>query len=520
MSGWLRRIAVLGLGVGALLVAPVGGAPEAAAHPVGNFTVNHYDGLSLYQDRIEVLAILDKAEVPTFQQRREVDTDGDGVNSPQESAAYAESRCAERVLATTVTVDGTPAPLRLVSAAGEFPPDDESGLPTTRVTCELVADADLSGSSTVELANSFRADRVGWREITVVGDGLRIAASDVPGESISDELRSYPEDLLASPVDQRTALIEVVPGSGSAAGALTLPETGIGWLDSAVERFERTVSGLIGSERLTPLVGTAAVGLALLLGASHAALPGHGKTLIAAYLAGRAGTRRDALVVGLTVTLTHTSGVLVLGLFIGAVSAFAPERLIRTLGIASGVLIVGIGVWLLRSALRNRAMRVVGSGPEAPEPVGAGVGHGGSATRRRPAGHGHGHSHGHGLLGHGHQSAGQERFGRSTLIGMGVAAGMVPSPTALLVLILAISLGRTWFGVGLVLAYGIGMAGVLTAVGLLLVMVRDRLAMSRFADPGRVVLARMIAAIPTATAVLVIVIGAGLVVRGIAVVGF
>lgn len=506
----MRRVAarglVLVLVVVAYLLAPAGptGPAPAQAHPLGNFTVNHYDGLTLHPDRLDVLAVLDTAEIPTFQRRGEVDADGDGRYSSVEAAAHAAAECAELVSAVAATVDGTALAFTVVRAEAVFPPGDQNLAPTTRVTCELTAPADLSGRATLEFRDAFREDRIGWREITATGAGLRLVESDVPAASISDELRAYPPDLLMSPLDQRSARIVVAPGSGApGAPALGLPATGIGWLDGAVDAVEGALGGLVGSAELTPWVGAAAVGLALLLGASHAALPGHGKTLIAAYLAGRAGTRRDAVVVGLTVTLTHTGGVLVLGLLVSAVSTFAPEAAIRWLGIASGLLILAIGGWLLVSALRARAVRA-GAAHPVPALVGAGHGHG----------HGHGHAHGHAL---GHGTAGRDRFGRSSLVGMGVAAGMVPSPTALVVLVAAIALGRTWFGVGLVLAYGVGMAGVLTAVGLLLVMLRDRLVVSRLAEPGRALLARVTAVMPVATALLVIVIGAALAVRGLAV---
>ncbi len=89
--------------------------------------------------------------------------------------------------------------------------------------------------------------------------------------------------------------------------------------------------------------------MALVVGAAHAALPGHGKTVMAAYLAGRHGTRRDAVVVGATVTLTHTAGVLALGLMVTVFSSLAPEGVLRWLGVISGLLVAGIGIGLLRS---------------------------------------------------------------------------------------------------------------------------------------------------------------------------
>ncbi len=100
-------------------------------------------------------------------------------------------------------------------------------------------------------------------------------------------------------------------------------------------------------------------------------------------------------------------------------------------------------------------------------------------------------------------------------MGLGVAGGLVPSPTALLVLLGAIGLGRTWFGVGLVLSYGLGMAGTLTAAGLLLVGLRDRLDRVTFSDRLRRRSARLVAATPALTALLVLVVGLGLAARSL-----
>jgi len=114
--------------------------------------------------------------------------------------------------------------------------------------------------------------------------------------------------------------------------------------------------------------------------------------------------------------------------------------------------------------------------------------------------HRHGHGHGHG-------------YGRVGLVGLGVAGGLVPSPSALVVLLLgAVALGRTWFGVLLVLGYGLGMAATLMAAGLLLVRLRDRLERLAANRLGQR-LSRVTAALPMVTAGLVLVVGLGLAAR-------
>jgi ABC-type nickel/cobalt efflux system permease component RcnA len=268
------------------------------------------------------------------------------------------------------------------------------------------------------------------------------------------------------------------------------------------------MQSLIGDREITPVVGALAVLLAVVLGCGHALLPGHGKTVMAAYLAGRRGRPRDALVVGATVTATHTVGVLVLGLAISLSSTLAGDQVLRWLGVASGALVAAIGIVMLRGALRaDRAGRLVLQ--HLPERVltAAGTGPVGRApAAERPDGpaHDHGHDHDHD---HGHRRGG--------LVGMGVAGGLVPSPSALVVLLASLGLGRTLFGVLLVFAYGLGMAGTLMLVGLGLMRLRARLA-TRFSDPARRRRLGLLArAVPVLTAALVLVVGLAIAVRGV-----
>ncbi|GGL14288.1 hypothetical protein Sme01_06530 [Sphaerisporangium melleum] len=464
-------------------------AAVVAAHPLGNFTVNHYNGLKILPDRVENTAIVDYAELPTLQAAPEVDTDRSGAASAEETAAYATTTCAALARAQRLTVDGAQVPWQVGRAAFRYEAG-QGGLRTSRLTCALSAPAAVS--STVVFADAFLGERIGWREITAVSRGVRLDRPPVPAVSSSDELRRYPADLLADPLDQRSVTLHVagtgpaVPGlpqegdragrGGTSIGGGAVFGVG-GPVGEALEAVDRTFTGLVGRSTLTVPLGLLAVLLAIVLGAGHALAPGHGKTIMAAYLAGRRGRPRDALVVGATVTATHTAGVLVVGLLISALTTVAGESVLSWLGLASGLLIGLVGLGLLRSALRP------GDNP----------------------GHGHGHAHGHGH-GHGH--------GHSSLIGIGVAGGLVPSPSALIVLLGAAALGRTWFGVALVGAYGLGLAATLTVTGLLLVKLAARLDRLAVARNGWT--ARIAALAPLGTAALVVVLGAGLTVRSLA----
>jgi len=230
------------------------------------------------------------------------------------------------------------------------------------------------------------------------------------------------------------------------------------------------------------------------LGAAHAALPGHGKTVMAAYIAGRRGRPRDAIIVGAIVTLTHTGGVIVLGLLLTATASLAGEAVLSWLGVASGVLVAAVGVAMLAGVLRRRTSVYDH--------------HGHSHGHDHDHHHGHTHDHDHDHHGHSHPRASRAR--RLSLVGMGIAGGLVPSPSALIVLLGAVGLGRTAFGVLLVIAYGVGMAAMLTAAGLLLVRMRDR-----WASCPRRTLARLTALAPTGTAALVLCVGLGLAGRAV-----
>ncbi|MGH9278527.1 MAG: nickel/cobalt transporter [Acidimicrobiales bacterium] len=485
-----RRVLVgvaLALVAAAVLLAP--GA--ASAHPLGNFTVNVYSGLRVGADRVDVHLVVDMAEIPTFQAR--VD--------PVDAPAYGRTVCAESPGRVSLSVDGRTVPVRVVSSEAEMPPG-QGGLATLRVTCRLTAETDYgvratqAGESrdehTIRYRNDLYADRVGWREITAVGDGAVLVASDVPETSTSAALTAYPDDLLQSPLDQGAATLRARPGGPAAAPEATA--TG------AFGRARNAFTDLVARRDLTIGFGLLAIGMAVVLGGIHAFAPGHGKTMMAAYLVGQKGTLRQAATIGLTVTVTHTAGVLILGLVLTATTGFTPERLYPWLGVASGLLVVGIGVNLLRVARTRTAPH---THAHAPEPAREFVTVGG--------GHSHSHAHPHP---HPHDHADRPpELSRRNLLAMGLAGGMVPTPSALVVLLGAIALGRAWFGVVLVIAYGVGMAATLTGAGLLLVRARaaiERRMVNR--HPGR--LARLSTGLPVVTASVIVAAGLFLAVRG------
>ncbi|MFB8035391.1 nickel transporter [Streptomyces sp. NPDC056004] len=484
----------IGGAVAAALLLCLTTAPQVhaqPAHPLGNFSLNHYDGLRLVPDGIEDTAVVDSAEIPTAQDEEATDRDRDGRVSAAEAAARAKARCAELAGRTRASVGGEALDWHVGRTSLTYG-KGAAGLPIARLTCVLRADADLSGPADVTFASGAEAARTGWKEITAVGSGVRLVDSSVPERSSSDALRSYPTGegggRSSDVVDARIRTEPGAAGTGGGAGAAGFRLPGAA---PAVDRgailfpaLEDRLTGLTSGRDLTVPVGLLAVLLTMLLGAGHAALPGHAKLAVAACLARKEGGVRAAFAVGATVTVTHTAGVLAVGLVLTAGGGFLGERLLGWLGAVSGAVIAVLGTGLVVTAVR--ALR---TGHPASHSHGHGHGHGHGPGH----GHGHGHVHGHGH-GHGHSHARahahghhhdhdhgpdhgrSRRTGLPALLGVGLAGGLVPSPSALVVLLGAVALSRTFFGVLLVVGYGVGMALTLTSAGLLLAGGSNRLA--------------------------------------------
>lgn len=507
----------LGVALGAAL-ALLGGlaTPPAAAHPLGNFSVNRYSRLEVGADRLIIHYVLDMAEIPTFQETQAIDADRDGRLSEAETSAYAARRVAGIQQALRLTVNGAPAYLYVQDYTLSFPAG-QGGLATLRL--QIAYQAPLpAGDVTLAFEDTSEPDRQGWREIVARAAGGRaLQEANVPAVDVSDELRAYPDDLLASPLNVRSARLTALaaPGAaGTAAGAR-----------AQTERARDAFAALIAAEAPTLPVMLLSLLVAFGLGAVHALAPGHGKTVVAAYLVGARGTARHAVALGLTVTITHTIGVFALGLVTLFLAQYIlPERLYPWLGALSGLLIVGIGLGLLHARLRGLRRRPATTALRAAAPAelalaGAPTGavtaagqagdglvwhwHGDGSWHRHahtgPHLHSHAHPHHdhdhphdhhhhdhdhphdhhhhhHGWLDadhahgpHTHTHALPERITWRSLLALGISGGLIPCPSALVVLLSAIALHRVGFGLLLIVAFSAGLAAVLTAIGLLLV---------------------------------------------------
>jgi nickel/cobalt transporter (NicO) family protein len=425
----MKRLAIAVAALAALAVPAV-----ALAHPLGNFTINHSSSLVVSGDRVYVHYVLDMAEIPTLQR--------------------VPIRPAGLVAKLLVTADGRRLQLKAIRERFQSPPG-AGGLPTTRY--ELVLEGPrLERTSALQVKDETFAGRIGWKEVVVsAGDGARVIASNVPAVSSSQQLRAYPTDGLSSPLDVTQASARVQPGATPGAPPqLTAPRT------------ERHSSGF--ESLVTRDLGPAGIALALVLalfwGSAHALGPGHGKSIVAAYLIGQRGTVRHAAYLGGIVTVTHTAGVFALGAVTLLLSELiVPEDLYPWLNLVAALMVVGIGLAVLRARLAHRRAHAHGRH------------------------HQHGHDHHHDLS-------------LRSLLAVGVSGGLLPCPSALVVLLAAISLHRTGFGLALVLAFSVGLAITITSIGLVAVLARGIFRRRSFDG-------RLVRALPAVSAIAILVAG-------------
>jgi nickel/cobalt exporter len=453
-SAWLVVLLAL---VVALLIAP-----SAMAHPLGNFSINHLSSVRISADRVDVRYVLDQAEIPTVRER--------GL-SRQEVLRRKVDEVAQRL---DLVVNGRPVRLAPSGSPRLSLPPGAGGLKTTRL--ELSLAAAVRDPRTVELRDGTFPGRVGWKAVVAeVGRGTAVR-TDAPFGDPTRGLRTYPEDLSSRPADRRRASFAVRPGSGE----LTAPASEGGPTRTvraapggrgggggpATGGGEDASTGARSEDGFAALFEDAASGEAVLVflllaaagwGALHALSPGHGKAMVAAYLVGTRGGARHAVALGATVTVSHTIGVFALGVVTLGLSQYVlPEDLYPWLTLVSGLLVVAVGAGVLRSRARH-------------------VRH-------------HHHHHDH------------EKPSWRGVLGLGAAAGLIPCPSALVVLLAAVSQHEVALGLGLITAFSLGLAATLTALGLIVVYARERLPRLR---RGR----RIAAALPSLSALVIVGVG-------------
>jgi nickel/cobalt transporter (NicO) family protein len=448
-------------------------AGAASAHPLGNFTVNLYSGIHVVPGEIRIDYVVDMAEIPTFQAMPSIDTDGEGTVSATEGAAWAARRAPRLLANLTLTVDGEPLVLEVRSADARLRAG-QGGLWILRFEGVFAADIDRTGQ--IAYRDDNAADTIGWREITVVGeDGEAIEDSSVPSESVSDALLSYPQDLLSSPLHVTSMQASFAPGVSVGGTSQThasadeaRPGVDLGAFASLVDNH-----GIV--------LVLLAFALAVAFGAWHALLPGHGKTLMAAYMVGSETKVRQAVAVGSAVAVMHTASVLGLGLLVITLEqTFRPESLYPWLGLLSGLVAIGLGAYLTIGRLTAWS---AARGAEAHE-------------------HDHqaGHDDSHGL------PEGVSLTSKRGMLALALAGGILPSPSALIVMLGAINAHRVGYGIGLIVAFSVGLALALIVVSLGALRARAAMANRLSSFWGRLV--------PVLSASAIVLVGVFLAVRG------
>jgi high-affinity nickel-transport protein len=516
-----------------LLCLFVLGVRPGYAHPMGNFSVNHYSKISIEGDGIRVQYIIDLAEIPTYQELQQgnitAEPDAPGV------ARYLLSRGEELGRGLSLTVDGKSLPLHLLSKDILFPPG-AGGLPTMKMGFVFRASypqGSGNAASTLLYTDHNFAGHAGWKEIIVAAPASTLLASSVPQKDRSAELSNYPTDLLSSPPQDLSATLrftlpatphngrteretrlqalqsnvatqtssvrrsstpvhsslrshavahaaDVHPEKGSAPHTKTLPPAVPTAKNTGATAAVMEPMHLRANQQATPrdaftelitaghlsawFFFTAAL-IAFGLGALHALEPGHGKTIVAAYLVGSRGTARHAALLGIVVTASHTAGVFALGAITLYASRYiVPEQLYPWLGVLSGLIIAALGGYMFL---------------------------------RRWSGESTDHAHAAGQM-HGHWFSSKTKLdddraaelarasalenaqlanastsvSLTQLLTLGITGGIIPCPAALVVLLSALALHRIGLGFFLIIIFSFGLAAVLIGFGMLMVYAR------------------------------------------------
>lgn len=478
----------------ALIWAMLGGAVISPAHPMGNFSINHYAKLRVGAGSIEVRYLIDMAEIPTFQAMRQF-----GIPSTTDDLSVSRYLSMEEKLlkkGLVLEIDGRQLQLKTTASQVKFA-DGAGGLPIMKIELTLSGAIPLAGAAQhLSYRDDNFPERAGWKEIVLDGNGVEVLHSSAPSTDRSLELTNYSSDPLNSPPQLVSASLDfkaspVVTQTNSRPAATTkkpltapresaivgelpranapvlppsaVPKTSAHPQNTPRSRFTKLIST---QTRLSPWVLLMAALIAASLGALHALEPGHGKTLVAAYLIGSRGTGRHAVFLGLIVTASHTAGVFLLGVATLYASRYiVPEQLYPWLGAISGVSVAGLGVFIFLRHLTGE------TGEHA---------------------HVSGKSHSHWFFSvkrteNNRQAAVSEApleraLSLRELCMLGITGGIVPCPAALVVLLSAFSLHRIGFGLFLITAFSFGLAAVLVIVGL--TMVYAKRAISRRARFG------------------------------------
>lgn len=485
-------------------------AGSVLAHPLGDFSINQYFIVDGNSPRPVVHYLLDVAEIPSFTELDMLDTDYDSKLNPQEVEHYLDVRIPQLARFIHLKLDGTEVPLtvqkhKLVLLEGT------GAMVVFNILLTLEAQTDWPENPfTLHIESENYPDEQGTRECLLLpGPDFSDTTALLPAEDLNEQKPVDQPDVAALVYGNRNAAftLQLTPGAGKGPGpaldtvkdfqwtstarkAREQGESGVaaglakavldsGFRDGlpgapkslvsvaenvdggAVSTAERPVnntvanslldrvSEIVREDNLPPTVLAFGLAIAVALGMGHAFAPGHGKTVMAAYLIGEGGTAWHAVILGIVVTITHTWSVILLGLVTLYFEGFVSETQVNFwTGILSGAIIIGIGATMFR----RRYHLLLASAQGSP---------------------------GDWRFYHGHDHATDEPVAPAlppgkvpsyrNILWLGLSGGIVPCPAALIVLLLALKVGRLPYGLALILAFSVGLAAVLVIIGLLVV---------------------------------------------------
>jgi nickel/cobalt transporter (NicO) family protein len=432
----------------------------AAAHPYSNNVTGQQVVVRLGDDQVRIDSAVELPTIPLLKELRAFLGDV-AQPGPADQLRFDTQMKAELHSGWRLLVDGQPVPLEAAPVEGV------SGVGDARfVTYRLAFVAPLHPDArTVQVVNQSVPDQPTLFHVDVLVDDTVALDLGSPYRVVDGALRGDQTGRWVAQEELRDLRFSLhrrseIGAWGHRSVRKLLGEEGPSAGRDALSTVDADLLPALAKADLSPwqllLVLLAAAGL----GAAHGLSPGHGKALVAAWLVGQQQARlRDAARLALVVTVTHTLSVYALGA-VALVSASMGTALLPWMELASGLLILAVGVGLLRSRWRGLIAR----------------------RRGGASGHEHSHDHDHGHS-HGHAHGGDPEGGGQGLIAMGISGGLVPCPSAMVVLLSAVALDRTAFGLVLVTAFSAGLALLVFGVGALVVLLGDRLGRGR-ALPG------------------------------------
>ncbi len=410
---------------------------KAFAHPLGNFTINHLAVLRAGNGELHVRYVLDIAEIPTFQIMHVVDPNGSWSDAQREAWAAREVGVVTDGL--HIRLDGgEPIGLHLDDVHARLRPG-AGGLPILYWVADFTAPL-RAGAHTVAVDDQVYADRrIGWKDDIVA-----------PQTEPTHELLHYPTAMIGSPrrVDGMTFHLS----AGDVASSIVdqRDETGFAGGTNTLVR-SNALTNMFSSSNRTPLFILLTALVAFGLGALHAIEPGHGKAILAFTLVGSRATIKQAAILAASLTFAHTIGVLILGGVLFFAAGFISESIYPWITLLSGAAVAIIGARNLARYLRGRSLHAhLGGHVHA---------HGASDD----------HHHGDGEHAHSHAIPGSGPIDFRGAIVAAMSGGIAPCPAAIVVMLAALRLHQLGYGLVLIVIFSLGLASVLTGLGIAVV---------------------------------------------------